>query len=249
MNKLLAMIRLELQRILRNRQFLIFSLIFPVGFYMLYTRLYPASGRYEGTNWAAYYMISMSAFGAIAMMLNTTGTRVAIEREAGWPLYLVASPLTALGYVSAKIVVALVTTLLGIAIVFLVAVGFNHVTLPLHTWITVGAELWLGSIPFAAIGLFLAYALGPSSVGLGVTIVYLAGSFLGGLWIPLRVLPSTLRAIAHTLPTYHDAALAWTTLQGGKFSWVHPLVLAGYTVGFGALAAWLFVRQQGFGHD
>ena len=42
MNKLLAMVRLEFKRTLRNRQFLLFSLIFPVGFYMLYTRLYPA---------------------------------------------------------------------------------------------------------------------------------------------------------------------------------------------------------------
>lgn len=249
MKTLAAAIRLDLNRTMRNRQFLIFNLIFPVGFYILYTKLYPASRPFGGTSWAAYYMISMSAFGAIAMMLNTTGTRVAVERGTGWPLFLAASPLTALRYTSSKVVVAMLTTLLGIVSVFLVAIVLNHVTLPLSTWLTVGGEIWMGSVPFAAIGLFLAYVLGPSSVGFGVTIVYLAGSFLGGLWIPVRLLPGSLRHIARVLPTYHDAAMAWTTLGGGAFSWMHPLVLACYTLGFGIVTTWLFRHQKGFGHD
>ncbi len=249
MKKLTAAILLDLQRTLRNRQYLIFSLIFPVGFYILYTRLYSAGSSFGRTNWAAYYMVSMSTFGAVAMMLNATGSRVAAERKTGWPVYLAANPLTPLRYVVAKVVVALLTTLVGIAVVFVVAIGLNHVSLPLSMWLAIGVEIWLGSIPFAAIGLFLAYAMGPSSIGFGVSIVYLAGSFLGGLWIPLRVLPVSLKDIARILPTYHEASMAWTTLQGGPFDWIHPLVLGSYAIGFGALAVWLFVHQKGFGHD
>ena len=118
MKKLWAAISLDLRRTLRNRQFIFFTLIMPVGFYILYSRMYSSSAQFQGTSWDAYFMVSMAAFGATGVLLNTTGTRVARERMTGWPLYLATTPLTATRYVIAKILVAQVTALASIVIVF-----------------------------------------------------------------------------------------------------------------------------------
>ena len=249
MKKLWEAISLDMHRTLRNRQFVFFTLLMPVGFYIIYSRMYSSSSRFQGTSWGAYYMVSMASFGAIGVLLNTTGTRVARERMTGWPLYLAATPLTATRYVVAKIFVAQVTALGSIVIVFVTGILFNHVQIAWGDWGVLVAEVWLGAIPFAALGLMLAYLMGQSAINYGVTVVYLAGSFLGGLWTPLKFLTPSLQHFGKLLPAYQEAAMAWGSLAHVSFDWGRPLTLLGYTIVFGGIARWLFVHQQRIGND
>ena len=221
----------------------------PVGFYILYSRMYSSSAQFQGTRWDAYFMVSMAAFGATGVLLNTTGTRVARERMTGWPLYLATTPLTATRYVIAKMCVAQVTALASIVIVFVTGMLFNHVQIAWDSWGILVVEVWLGAIPFAALGLVLAYLMGQSAINYGVTIVYLAGSFLAGLWTPLKFLPSAVQHFGKLLPAYQEAAMAWGSLAHRVFDWAHPLTLLGYTIVFGGIARWLFVHQQRLGND
>jgi ABC-2 type transport system permease protein len=79
-----GMIGLELRRMTRNRRTVIFTLILPAVFFLLFG----TSGDYKTErlgdgNVTGYVLVSMAVYGA---MLATTsgGAMVSIERAAGW---------------------------------------------------------------------------------------------------------------------------------------------------------------------
>ena len=84
--------KLEIRRVLRDRRYLIFSIGFPLGFYLMYTRAVAANDTVDHMPWATFYMVSMATFGAIGAALQTGGTRVTAERANGWIKQLRATP-------------------------------------------------------------------------------------------------------------------------------------------------------------
>ena len=76
------------------------------------------------------------------------------------------------------------------------------------------ALLLIGTAPFAALGLVIGNLTdGDSAMGM-TTIAYFALAAMGGLWMPTKVLPSEMRAIAHVLPSNRLAELAWQVAAG-----------------------------------
>ena len=45
-------------------------------------------------------------------------------------------------------------------------------------------------------------------------VLYLVLAALGGLWMPVQILPSPLQTVAKTLPSYHLAQLGWHIARG-----------------------------------
>src|SRR3954451_2571995 len=81
----LTFLKLELRRLLRNRRTMVFTLIMPPAFFLLFGGLsdaYRAEDAGRG-NVSAYLMISFAVYGS--MLANTsTGASVAVERAQGW---------------------------------------------------------------------------------------------------------------------------------------------------------------------
>ena len=93
---------------------------------------------------------------------------------------------------------------------------------------------FVGTVPFAAMGLLVALLVPPANAAAGVVnLIYLPMSFLGGLWFPLRDLPHWLQKLAPVMPTYHVAQLMLSIFgyqQPGSVAWVHWYAeLAGFT--------------------
>src|SRR5919197_2947691 len=89
----LGMIKLELRRMSRNRRTVIFTLVLPAVFFLLFgTNAGSKHDTVGGGNVAGYIMVSMAVYGA---MLATTsgGAMVSIERAAGWSRQLRLTPL------------------------------------------------------------------------------------------------------------------------------------------------------------
>jgi ABC-2 type transport system permease protein len=102
-----------------------------------------------------------------------------------------------------------------------------------------------GVLPFASLGLVIGLVM-PSNAAPGViNLIYLPLSFCGGLWMPIEALPHWLQTIAHGLPSFWFARLALGTLgyfDGSEvIAWT---LLAGYTVLFSLVAAFIFRRQE-----
>ncbi|TQF73486.1 ABC transporter permease [Rhodococcus spelaei] len=204
----LGFLALELRRMLRNKRTLIFTLVMPPVFFVIFgIQSDFRTQTYGSGNVTAYVMISMAVYGA---MLATTsgGAMVSIERALGWSRQLRLTPLRPIAYVATKIAVAMTLGLASVAVVFVVG-GVVGAHLPAAAWVGCFLLAWLGSLVFAAFGLFMGYLLPSENVmqiiGPGLAVL----AFAGGLFVP----PSGwFETVSKFFPTYGVAALARSPL-------------------------------------
>ena len=116
----LTFLRLEVRRLLRNRRTMVFTLIMPPAFYLLFGGLSDAyrTAVVGRGNVSAYLVISFAVYGS--MLANTSaGASVALERALGWSRQLRLTPLNPFAYMITKVLTAMVVgagTVLGIAL-------------------------------------------------------------------------------------------------------------------------------------
>ena len=237
----------ELRRVLRTASFLIWTLAFPVVFYLVsYDNPTNNAGntRSWGVTWPVYFMVSMCAWAAISAALNAGGARLAAERASGWTRQLRLTPLPSWAYAAGKTLIGVSLALAAAAVLALVAGGAARPDLPAAVWAELIAALWLGSLPFAALGILLGLVTSSSSAQAVLIAAMLVLNVLGGLLVPLKAFPGWMHAVAHALPTYHLGDLGWNIVARRAFDPVDVLVLAGYGAAFAALVAWRYRADQ-----
>jgi ABC-2 type transport system permease protein len=240
-----AFLQLELARATRNRRYLVMGMAFPAIFYLLYGGVVAGQADLSigGTTWRTYFLVSMTAYAAIATALSSAVV-VAQERESGWTRQLRVTPLPATAYVVAKLGVSYLVTLPSIGLVLLVGAVINGVRLPIETWVILALALACGALPFAALGVLFGLTLEAASAQ-GLTAITSIGlAFLGGLWIPLASLPEAIGTIAEVLPSSHFANLGWGVVGGGGVALVDVAVLCAYLIGIGGLVAWRWTTHE-----
>jgi len=243
MRAIWAQTTFDLLRTVRNIRYVIFALGMPVGFYWLYSGMYGSLTRFAGTTWGAYFLISMATFGGIGTTLNITGTQVAVERGQAWQRVLRLTPLADWQYVLSKWLTAMAGALVETTLVTLAA-WVNGVPLMRLHIIPAVLAVWVASLAFAAIGLWLGQWLDQTSATYGVTSVYLGLGFLGGLWTPLRFLPSVFRHLALVMPSYRAASWGWAILAGHGPMPMTYIVLGAYVIVFGAAGVVWYGRRE-----
>ncbi|RBY76098.1 ABC transporter permease [Geodermatophilus sp. TF02-6] len=236
-------LRLEIRRLLRNRRTMVFTLVMPPAFYLLFGGLsdsYQHQSAGHG-NVSAYLMLSFAVYGA--MIANTSaGASVAVERAQGWSRQLRLTPLDPVAYTATKVITAMVVGAASVAIVFVVG-GLGGAHMPTSAWITGGLVAWLGAVVFAAFGLFMGYLLPSENVMqlLGPALALLA--LMGGLFVPLDALSSTLRTLASYTPAYGVGELARAGLLGDGIDLGAIANVVVWTAFFAAGAVWRFRRD------
>jgi ABC-2 type transport system permease protein len=231
---------IELRRLLRNRRTVIFTLIMPPAFFLIFgtAEAYKTQSVGHG-NVTAWIMVSMALYGA---MLATTsgGASVSVERSQGWTRQLRLTPLRPVTYVFTKVAVAMV---MGLAAVIVVAtVGLvSGATGDVAALATSLALAWVGSVVFAAFGLFMGYLLPAENVMqiLGPVLALLA--FAGGLFVPLG--DGLFADIAKVVPTYGLAELVRAPLTGDSPTVWAVVNVVGWAAVFVGGAAWRFRRD------
>ncbi len=241
----LAYLRLEVRRSLRNRRYLVFTVVFPVMLYVLYTAIIPStsSGPIGGLPWDVYFLVSMAAYGAMGAAMSQAAP-IASERRQGWARQLRVTPLPGIAYVAAKVASAVLLTVPALALVMGAGQVVNNVDLGLPTWIATIAVLAVGAIPFAALGLLLGYLLDAESAQGGMVLCFFSLAILGGLFAPLEAFPEGLATIGRMLPSSHFASLGRSVVAGRLPDPVDIAVLAAWAVGLGALAAWRYLADE-----
>jgi ABC-2 type transport system permease protein len=73
-------------------------------------------------------------------------------------------------------------------------------SMPLQLWVITALCVWVGSLLFAAFGLFIGYLLPSENVMQIIGIVLTLCSFAGGVFIPLSQFSPTLRTVAQFTP-------------------------------------------------
>ncbi|MGN6523981.1 MAG: ABC transporter permease [Actinomycetes bacterium] len=232
---------IELRRLLRNRRTMVFTLVMPVVFFLIFgTSGDYATQRVGHGNVVAYIAISMAVYGAMLACTSGAAT-VSIERAAGWSRQLRLTPLRPAAYIATKLAVAMVLGLLSVVAVLAVGVA-RGADLSVGRLLTAGLIAWLGSLVFAAFGLFMGYLLPSENVMqiLGPVLAILA--FAGGLFVPLQD-GSLFAQIAQFTPMYGLARLSRAPLTGDGFTLVAVANVVVWAAVFSLGAAWRFRRD------
>lgn len=236
----LTFLYLEVRRLFRNRRTVLFTLVIPAVFFLLFSAR-PKLRVAEGTDLAPLTMIGLSVYGAM-IAATSGGALVSVERALGWSRQLRLTPLRPAAYVAIKLATAMVLGLVSVAVVNIVA-GFDGVRIDVATWIVTAVLAWAAALVFAAFGLFMGYLLPSENVMQLIAPVLGVFAFFGGLFVPVSLLPSTIQDIAPYMPPYGVAQIARFPLTGGSFDATWILSMALWTVAFAAAAAVLFQRD------
>lgn len=242
-----AYLWLEIRRTMRNPRYIMFTIGFPVGFYLIFTSIYGGATLGSGSaavTFAAQYMVAMAVYGIMGASLNSNSSALANERATGWSRQLRVTPLAPAAYILSKALMAMLVGLPSLLLVGLLGGLVHHVHLSAGQWVEFFVATWLGTIPFAALGILLGYSLDSQSAQSGSMIVYLGLSLLGGIWFPYQIMPKAMQVLATWLPSYHLASMGWNTVAGHWVGTGNLEVLAIYAVIFGALAMRRYRRDE-----
>lgn len=215
--------RAELLKALRTPEYVIPTLVFPPAFYALFGL---ALARDATTT--TYLMATYGVFAALGPALFGFATSVAYEREQGLLALKRVFPMPAWAYPVAKLATALTMTLILLIVLYALAVFAGGVRLTAGAWgLMLGVHL-ASVFPFALMGMALGYSLkGQGAMAISNVLFFLL-CIVGGLWIPLHVLPGWMGQVALLLPSYHLAELALTVIgyERGPSTLTHLGVIA-----------------------
>lgn len=237
-----VMLELELGRAFRDWKFVLFTVGMPLLIYISTAKQY--AHDIAGTSVAKYLLVSMAVFSSIGAALNAGGPRISAEREQGWTRQLRLTSMSSVRYVVVKMVTAAAVSLFSIVAIFLFGALLNGVRMSASLWIGSALAIWLGSLVFCALSTMLGYLFRTSSITVGLMVVNMGLSMLGGLFWPVDLFPGWLRICAKVTPTYHLGELGHAAQRGGWPAGVDIAVLGGYLVLFTVVGAWLYRRDE-----
>lgn len=230
---LIHYVRLEMLRLLRDPGYLIMTLISPLTMYLVFTNLKLGGGT--DSEGAVYSMVGMAGFGAIGAVM-TSGVAISEDKPLGWIRQLRLLPLAPSQVVIGRALCAMVAALPPIVAVCLAGGLVNGVDLSPGRWLAVFALLWLGIAPIAVAGVGIGYLLTPQKAQMAGLIFYMGLSLLGGLWFPIKMMPSWLGHISRVTPVNRYGELSWNVAGGHAPTLVGTLVLAAWAVVFAGFA-------------
>jgi ABC-2 type transport system permease protein len=239
-----ALLAFQLRRVGRNRQYLVFTVLLPALLTIFFTKIFgaQAGGAADYQGFAGYYMVSMMSYGALGAALGAT-IRLAFDRASGWLRQLRVTPIRPAHLLATDVIVGALLTLPSLVVVALVGRFVNGVQLGFGTWVALVGVLWAGSIAFVALGLLVGLVLEERAAGAAIGIVGVILAALGGLWVPVDIFPSGMKALAHAMPSYWYARLGRDVVSGVAPSVAAIAALAGFTAAFATLA-WAVSRWR-----
>ena len=228
----LALAKIEIARLRRNKRYMMFTLALPVVLYLLVAKQVQHVTAY-GVAYKAYYMVAMASFGAFSGALTGNAQRISQERKDGWIRQLRLTPLPPQSYVLAKVIASLAVSIPSIVIVFALGRYYGGVELAGWKWLAIGVAVWLGTLIFSALAVAIGYRFMPDTVQPMTMFVYLIMTFLGGVWFALN---GTLQDIGQALPTYQIIRIGTDVIATGTVSVTAIAVILAWLAGGIALA-------------
>jgi ABC-2 type transport system permease protein len=238
--------RYEFVRLLRTRSFALSVIGFPVVFYIFFGLIMNRGEHIGNVSVAKYMLAGYTVFGMVGAALFGIGVGLSSELGAGWLELKRASPMPPLAYLLAKCCSAMAFGIVIVSILTLLGMTVAHISMTLTEFARVIGLTVVGVIPFACMGLALAL-LAPFSSAPGIAnMIYLPMSFLGGLWIPIMMLPKVLQRFAVLLPTYHLSQLVIGSLGYDSVGTVasHWFGLVGFSLLMLGIANVAFRRRE-----
>lgn len=245
MTQSLEYIGLESLRQLRNARSFIFTFAIPLVMLLIFAGAYGSSGAVDKTTGLPWVVVTTVQMAGYAGMMAALGQafNIVTERSLGWNRQLRITPLTGSGYMVSKIVSALAVSLVSIVLLILISVLTFHPTLSFAGWALAAAGLWVGVIPFSLIAVLIGQFAKPQSAQPLFMLVFFGMAIVGGLWVPLQIMPDWVSTVAQVVPSYWLNRLGQmgAALSGDILAPV--LVLVTWSVLLAVFIVWRFRRD------
>ena len=238
-------IGLESARQLRNARGLIFTFAIPLVMLLVFGSAYGSGGAMDKTTglpWVVVTTIQMAGYGGMMAALGQA-FNIVTERSLGWNRQLRVTPLSGTGYLVSKVVAALAVSIASIVLLILVSVVVLGAKLSFLGWSMATLALWAGVIPFALIAVLIGQFAKPSYAQPLFMVVFLGMAILGGLWIPLQIMPDWVSTVAQVVPSYwlNRMGQMGASLSGNILEPI--LILLSWTVVLAGFVIWRYRRD------
>ncbi len=235
--------RVETRLWLREPMAVFWCLLFPVlllGILGAIPAFREPSEDFGGRTVVAVYVPIVIALAIAFVGLNVLPATLSVYRERGYLRRLETTPVGARRILTAQLVVnSVAATAASVLCLALGAVVFD-VDLPRQP-IGFLVAYGLGLVAILGIGLFIAAVSSTSRVAAGAgQLAFFPLMFFAGLYVPLDVLPDTLRQIGELTPLGAAVQAMSEASIGDWPSASHLLVLGSWAVGSSVLALRLF---------
>jgi ABC-2 type transport system permease protein len=182
----------ELLRMLRSPGFTLPFLALPVPVYLFFGVVVPAAVIAKNPGVANYLFFGFSVFTVMGPALFGVGCGLAVERDAGFLKLKRALPVPCRGYLIAKMLIGMVFAALAMILMLACALLAGKITLSVPQLLIMTTVMVLGTVPFAAIGLFIGAFASGSAAPACANIIFLPMLWLSGVVtvVPSRIGPA-----------------------------------------------------------
>jgi len=233
----------ETKRHLRAPAFAAPFLIIPVALYVFFTSLGgdPSQAPKPELQMPIRMFTGFSIMGVMGPALFAFGMALAVDRDFGLLRLKRALPMPPMAYMLGKMVMAALFSAL-VMVSITTAALVKGLNLSVAQFLAVAAIGVVGTLPFAAIGLFIGAKVSGRTAPAWVNLAYIPMTYLSGLFFPV---PEAIRGIALVSPAFHlnQLALQAAGVAAIMPATMHIAALLGVTVLFSGLAAWRVARM------
>ncbi|ALX49269.1 ABC transporter permease [Lentibacillus amyloliquefaciens] len=225
-----AIASLELKKNLQDRGLLFWTLILPIVFTVLFIAVFTSgAGETESRQVISSIVPGYTIMFVFFIMISMTESFIK-DRDKGMVARIASTPLSPYLYILGKWIPFIYIVMIQIMILLLF--GKTVYDIPLEQPVYLLFLSVLLTFTVTGIGLALAVIVKTNNMGIALTqVIALGGAMLGGLWMPVDMMPDILQTISAFLPQYwgHQAfqdAMAGT-LQFADFLQI-SLILSGF---------------------
>jgi ABC-2 type transport system permease protein len=230
----------------RNPAAAFFTFVFPLMFLVIFTTLF---GNAEVTlesgvtvNQSTFYVAAMAAFAVITACYTNLAISVCFQRDAGILKRIRGTPLPGPAYLSARVLHAMIVSLVLVAITAAFGAAFYGSDLPSGVDLLVFVfTVLVGAASFSALGLAVT-ALVPNADAAPpvVNVTILPILFLSDIFIPLEDPPLWVDIVGLVFPVRHFSEAMQAGFLGTEFQWSDVVVVAAWGLAGLILAAKFF---------
>jgi ABC-2 type transport system permease protein len=234
----------ETKRHLKTPAFALPFLIIPVAMYLFITSLGgdPAQAPKPEMQMPIRMFTGFSIMGVMGPALFAFGMALAVDRDFGLLRLKRALPMPPMAYMLAKMVMSALFSVAVTLSMTAAAVLIKGLNLSATQFLAVAAIGVVGTLPFAAIGLFIGARVSGRTAPAWVNLAYIPMTYLSGLFFPV---PEALRVLTLASPAFHlnQLALQAAGVAAIMPATMHVAALLGVTVLFSGLAAWRVAKM------
>ena len=227
--------RTEILKAWRMPSFAIPTLVFPLVFYAMFGVVLGGAD----VNRATYMLATYGIFAALGPSLFSFGVAIATERDRGWLEVKRASPMPISVLILARMIMAMMFTAIVTFMLFAIAYFGAGVRLAPSTWASLMVLNLFTTVPFSLLGLAIGLRVKAQAAAAITNLFFFGFSLLGGLWVPITIMPKIMGQIALAMPSYHfgEMALVAIGVKGGGIPVMNIAAALGFSILFAILAA------------